>query len=51
VAIDLWGWSVFQVDGLAALLAAASLAAWGAYFAMSKRHVAAAYRSDPVPST
>ena len=54
VAIDTWGWSIFQVDGLAALLTVGGLIAWAIYFSLSRKHVAIAYKTDdvsaPVPA-
>jgi len=46
VALDHWGFDVFQVDGLASAAAFASSLAWSAYFAFSRLHVAKAYSRD-----
>jgi len=46
VALDQWGFDVFQVDGLASVAAFASFLAWSVYFTFSRAHVTKAYSKD-----
>ena len=46
-AIDVWGWSIFQVDGLASLITVGVLIGWATYFALSRKHLAVAYGLAP----
>ena len=51
IAIDTWGWTIFQVDGLAAAVTLVCLIGWAIYFAFSRKHVAVAYKTDDLRAT